>query len=170
MDLGSRVSPLRFSTRRFPQTTPIVVSKIFLVTRSSEHTPACDNLQNKQLTKRWRRVFVGTSQMLKLDSLFFFFPKLGFFGIESHTLFRVMIFFYQRGRGSTFLGKWIIPSQIRRGRWRLSRLWRLVIPLKWKIEGRRWCISRVWRLVLPFKWTYFQNTGPRKHLSTLNSW
>ena len=32
-----------------------------------------------------------------------------------------------------------------------------------------WRIYHAWRLVLPFKWTYFPNTGPREHLSTLNS-
>ena len=85
--------------------------------------------------------------MLKLDSLFF--SKIALFWSRVHTLFFVMTFFYQRGRGSTFHGKWIISSQIRRGRWR---------------------ISRVWKLVIPFKWTYFHNTGPRERLSTLDSW
>ena len=85
--------------------------------------------------------------MLKLDSIFF--SKIGIFQFRVRTLFRVMTSFYQRGRGFTFRGKWIISSQIGRGRWR---------------------ISRVWRLVLPFKWTYFPNIIPREGLSTLNSW
>ena len=86
------------------------------------------------------------------------------------TLFHVMTSFYQRGRGSTFYGKWIIPSQIERGRWRVSHMWRLVLPFKWEIGGGRWRVSRIRRLVLPFKWTYSPNTGPRGRLSTLNSW
>ena len=102
-----------------------------------------------------------------------------------------MTSFYHRGRGSTLHGKWIISSQIGRGRWciyhmqrlvlpfkwkiggrrwHIYRAWRLVLPFKQKIEGRRWHICRTWRLVLPFKWTYFPNTGPRECLSTLNSW
>ena len=105
--------------------------------------------------------------MLKLDP--FFFSKIGIFRSRVHTLFRVMTSFYQRGRGSTLRGKWIISSQIGRGRWCISRVRRLVLPFKWKIRGRRWRIYRAWRLVLPFKWTYFPNTGPREHLSTLNS-
>ena len=28
----------------------------------------------------------------------------------------------------------------------------------------------MWKLVIPFKWTYFPNTGPKEHLSTLNPW
>ena len=102
-----------------------------------------------------------------------------------------MTSFYQGGRGSSFRGKWIIPSQISRGRWRISRMWRLILPFKWEIGGRKWRVSRIWRLVLPFKWeiggrkwrvshiwrlvlpfkwTYFPNTGPRERLSTLSSW
>ena len=81
-----------------------------------------------------------------------------------------MTFFYQRGRGSTFRGKWIIPSQIGRGRWRISRMWRLVIPFKWEIGGGRWRVSRIWRPILTFKWTYSPNAGPQERLSTLNSW
>ena len=64
----------------------------------------------------------------------------------------------------------MIPSQIGRGRWHISRMWRLVLPFKWEIGGGRWRVSRIWKLVLPFKWTYSPNTGPRERLSTLNSW
>ena len=86
------------------------------------------------------------------------------------TLFHAMTSFYQRGRGSTFRGKWIIPSQIGRGRWCISRMWRLILHFKWEIGGRKWLVSRIWRLILPFKWTYFPNTGPRERLSILSSW
>ena len=86
------------------------------------------------------------------------------------TLFHVMTFFYQRERESTFRGKWIIPSQIGRGRWHISRMWRLVLPFKWEIGGGRWRVSLMWRLILPFKLTYSPDTGPRECLSTLNSW
>ena len=108
--------------------------------------------------------------MLKLV-FFFSYPNSGFFfSLESHTLFRVLTFFYQKGRGSTFRGKWMIFSQIGRRRWRISCVGRLVLPFKWKIRGRRWRISRVWRLVLTSKWTHFPNAGPQERLSTLNSW
>ena len=105
--------------------------------------------------------------MLKLDP--FFISKIGVFRSRVRTLFRVLTSFYQRGRGSTLRGKWIISSQIGRGRWRIYRMRRLVLPFKWKIGGRRWGIYRAWRLVLPFKWTYVPNTGPQERLSTLNS-
>ena len=105
--------------------------------------------------------------MLKLDP--FFLSKIGIFRSRVYTLFSVLTSFYQRGMRSTFRGKWVISSQIGRGRWRISRMRRLVLPFKGKIEGRRWRIYRAWRLVLPFKWTYFSNTGPQGCLSTLNS-
>ena len=105
--------------------------------------------------------------MLKLDP--FFLSKIGIFWSRVHTLFSVLTSFYHRGRGSTLRGKWVISSQIGRGRWRISRIRRLVLPFKGKIGGRRWHIYRAWRLVLPFKRTYFPNTGPRERLSTLNS-
>ena len=66
-------------------------------------------------------------------------------------------------------GKWVISSQIGRGRWRISRMRRLVLPFKGRIGGRRRRIYHAWRLVLPFKWTYSSNTRPRERLSTLNS-
>ena len=105
--------------------------------------------------------------MLKLDP--FFLSKIRIFRSRVLTIFSVMTSFYQRGRRSNLRGKWVIFSQIGRGRWRISRMRRLVLPFKGKIRGRRWCIYRAWRLVLSFKWTYFPNTGPREHLSTLNS-
>ena len=105
--------------------------------------------------------------MLKLDP--FFLSKIRIFRSRVLTIFSVMTSFYQRGRRSTLRGKWVISSQIGRGRWRISRMRRLVLRFKGKIGGRRWCIYRVWRLVLSFKWTYFPNTGPRERLSTLNS-
>ena len=80
-----------------------------------------------------------------------------------------MTSFYQRGRGSSLRGKWVISSQIGRGRWGISRMRRLVLPFKGKIRGRRWRIYHAWRLVPPFKWIYFPNTGPRERLSILNS-
>ena len=105
--------------------------------------------------------------MLKLDP--FSLSKIGIFRSKVHTLFSVLTSFYQRGRGSILRRKWVISSQIGRGRWSISRMRRLVLPFKGKIRGRRWRIYRAWRLVLPFKWTYFPNTGPRERLSTLNS-
>ena len=105
--------------------------------------------------------------MLKLDP--FFLSKIRIVRSRVRTLFRVLTSLYRRGRGSTLRGKWIISFKIGRGRWRIYRMRRLVLPFKWKIEGRRWRIYRAWRLVLPFKWTYFPNTGPRERLSTLNS-
>ena len=105
--------------------------------------------------------------MLKLD--IFFISKIKIFQSRVLTLFSVLTSFYQRGRGSTLRGKWVISSQIGRGRWHISRMQRLVLPFKGKIRWRRWRIYRVWRLVLPFKWTYFSNTGPRERLSILNS-
>ena len=77
---------------------------------------------------------------------------------------------YHKGRKSALRGKWIISSQIGRGRRRISRMRRLVLHFKGRIGGRKWRIYRVWRLVLLFKWTYFPNTRPRERLSTLNSW
>ena len=105
--------------------------------------------------------------MLKLDP--FFLSKIEIFRSRGPTLFSEVTSFYQRGRGSALRGKWVISSQIGRGRWSISRMRRLVLPFKGRIGGRRWCIYRAWRLVLPFKWTYFPNIGPREHLSTLNS-
>ena len=108
MNPGSHVSPLRFHARRFPQTAPIVVSRIFRVTGSSKHKPACNDLQNKQENSGGVSV---VSPMLKLDS-----PpseKLGPYVLisKSLTLFGVMTFFYQRGGGSAFRGKWMISSK-----------------------------------------------------------
>ena len=96
------------------------------------------------------------------------------FWFRGHTLFFEVTSFYQRGRGSALRGKWVISSQIGKGRWCISRMQRLVLPFKGRIKGRRWRIYRAWRLVLPFKWTsfkwtYFPNTGPWERLSTLNS-
>ena len=105
--------------------------------------------------------------MLKLDP--FSLSKIEIFWSKGHTLFSVMTSFYQRGRGSALRGKWVIPSQIGKGRWHIFRMRRLVLPFKGKTGGRRWRIYRAWRLVLPFKWIYFPNTGPRERLSTLNS-
>ena len=85
MNPGSRVSPLRFLARRFSQTVPIVVSRIFEVTGSSEHTPAPGNLQNKQLRKRRGRVSAVASPMLKLESLLLF-KNRSLFGFESPSL------------------------------------------------------------------------------------
>ena len=133
----------------------------------SEHTPASDNLQNKQLRKRCGMVSAIASLMLKLD--LFFLSKIGIFRSRVRTLFRVMTSFYQRGRGFALLGKWTISAQIERGRRRISHMRRLVLLFKWKIRERRWRIFRPWRLVLPFKWRYFPNIGPRERLSTLNS-
>ena len=45
---SSRVSPLRFLTRCFPQMAPIVVFGILRVSGSSGHSPVGCNLQNKQ--------------------------------------------------------------------------------------------------------------------------
>ena len=132
MNPGSHVWPLRFLVRRFPQMAPIVVSRIFWVTRSSEHTPICNNLQNKQENGDGGS---ATSLMLKLGSLMLklgshFYEKFGSFNLESHTLFYVTTFFYQRGRGSAFCEKWVIFSQIGRRRWHISRTWRLVLPFR----------------------------------------
>ena len=115
------------------------------------------------LRRRLSDAEVRISPFVQIDSLFFF-------ALRVLPLFHVMTFFYQRGRGSTFRGQWIIPSEIGRGRWRISHMWRLVLPFKWKIGGGRWHGSRRWGLVLPFKWTYSPNTGPRERLSTLNLW
>ena len=84
--------------------------------------------------------------MLKLDH--FFLSKNRDISVWSPHLISKVTSFYQRGRGSALRGKWVISSQIRRGRWR---------------------ISRMRRLVLPFKWAYFHNTRPRERLSTFNS-
>ena len=86
----------------------IVVSRIFRVIGLSEHKLAYNDLQNKQ--ENDGRVS-SISPMLKLDSL----PpeKLGpcVFNLKSLTLFGVMTFFYQRGGGSAFNGKWMISSK-----------------------------------------------------------
>ena len=85
MNPGSHVSPLRFLARRFPQTAPIVVSRIFGVTGLSEYTPTPDNLQNKQL-RQWRgSVSVVASPTLKLESPILFKIR-SLFGFENPYL------------------------------------------------------------------------------------
>ena len=133
----------------------------------SEHLGSSSDPPIGSNRRRGVTVSAVASPMLKLDP--FFLSKVGIFRSRVHTLFRVLTSFYQRERGSTLRGKWIISFQIGRGRWRIYRMRRLVLPFKWKIGGRRWRIYRVRRLGLPFKWTYFPNTGPRECLSTLNS-
>ena len=105
--------------------------------------------------------------MLKLDP--FFLSKIEIFCSRGLTLSFEVTSFYQRGRGSALNGKLVIPSQIGRGRWRISSMQRLVLPFKERIGGRRWRIYSAWRLTLPFKWAYFSNIGPRERLPTLNS-
>ena len=51
---SSRVLPLRFLARRFPQTAPIVVSKILRVGGSSRHSPVTSRLQPAKQTRRRR--------------------------------------------------------------------------------------------------------------------
>ena len=108
MNPGSRISPLRFPARLFPQTAPIVVSRIFRVTGSLKHKPACNDLQNKQENGGG---VSAVSPMLKLDSLPPEKLEPCVFNLKSLTLFGVMTFFYQKGGGSAFRGKWMISSK-----------------------------------------------------------
>ena len=104
MSLGSCVSPLRFLARRFPQTAPIVVSRIFGVTVLLEHTPAPSNLQNKQLRKLRGRVSIVASPMLKLESLIFFKIRT-LFGFESPYLISCHDLLLSERKGIHFLLK-----------------------------------------------------------------
>ena len=100
MNPGFHLSPLRFLARRFPKMMPIVVSRIFRVTGSSEHKPACNDMKNKQENGSGVSV---VSPMLKIES-----PpseKLGPYVLISKffTLFGVMTSFYQRGGDPLFV-------------------------------------------------------------------
>ena len=56
---SSRVSPLRFLTRRFPQTALVVVSGILRVSGSSGHSPVGTCKTNKKTTVVFRCPFEG---------------------------------------------------------------------------------------------------------------
>ena len=80
-----RTLPMRLFTWSFPQTAPIVVSRILRVHRSSGHEPGSKNLQNKQGTDDG--VLVG-SLMLKLVKEIESVLTVSLVGVQfSHTFF-----------------------------------------------------------------------------------
>ena len=115
---SSSVSPLRFLARRFPQTAPIIVSRILRVSGSPGHSPVTSRLKPARQTRR-RRWCSVVPPMAKLG--FFRKTKLqncSYLNRECCTSFGVILFSFMEGeRGSTFHGEWTISSHKGRGRW-----------------------------------------------------
>ena len=108
---SSRVSPLRFIARRFPQTASIVVSRILKVSGSPGHSPVTSRLQPAKQTRR-RRWYSVVPPMEKLA----LFGKLecqnySYLNRECRTSSGVILYSFMKGeRGSTFYGEWTIFS------------------------------------------------------------
>ena len=116
--LSSRISPLRFLARRFPQTAPIVVSGILRVSGSSGHSLVTSRLQHAKQTRR-RRWY---SVVPLIEKLSFFWKTenqdISYLNQKCCTSFGVILFSFMKGeRGSTFHGEWTISSHKGRGRW-----------------------------------------------------
>ena len=115
---SSRVSPLRFLARRFPQMVPIVVSGNLRVSGLPGHSPVTNRLQPVKQTRR-RRWCSIVPPMTKLA----FIRKLErqnctYLNRECRTSSGVILFSFMEGeRGSTFHGEWTISSHKGRGRW-----------------------------------------------------